>query len=246
MQKNPSFAEHRNGSPSVSAVILDYGKVLVRSPTPEEFGRMARVLNVDFELFYELWEASRGAYDRSDLTAKEYWFKLAGQCNISINEKQVDVLRKLEVEIWANADPVMLDWLAQLDAARIKTALLSNMPTDLMTHVLANFAWMQQFTFKTFSAEVRLIKPDPAIYEQTLEGLGVAAAEALFVDDRENNIQAARGLGMHAIQFQSTEQLRRDLEKFGFPILPAVAESSSAISRGPDDRPDRKSIVPMN
>src|ERR1700686_779723 len=120
MQKNPSFAEHRNGSPSVSAAILDYGKGLARPPTPEEFGRMARVLNVDFELFYELWEASRGAYDRSDLTAKEYWFKLAGQCNISINEKQVDVLRKLEVEIWAKADPVMLDWLAQLDAARIK------------------------------------------------------------------------------------------------------------------------------
>src|ERR1700688_618320 len=136
MQKNPFFAELRNGSPSITAVILDYGKVLVRSPTPEEFGRMARVLNVDFELFYELWEASRGAYDRSDLTAKEYWFKLAGQCNISINEKQVDVLRKLEVEIWANADAVMLDWLAQLDAAGIITALLSHIPTDLITPVL--------------------------------------------------------------------------------------------------------------
>ena len=128
MQKNPSFAEHRNGSPSVTAVILDYGKVLVRSPTPEEFGRMARVLNVDFELFYELWEASRGAYDRSDLTAKEYWFKLAGQCNISINEKQVDVLRKLEVEIWVHADPALLDWLSRLHAAGIKAGLVGPRP----------------------------------------------------------------------------------------------------------------------
>lgn len=229
MRKNPLLAERDNGLRSIKAVILDYGKVLVHSPTPEEFGRMSKVLNVDLDLFYGLWEASRGAYDRSDFTAKEYWLKLAEQCGTSVDESQVGMLRKLEVEIWTNADPVMLDWLAQLYAAGIKTALLSNMPTDLMTHVLASFPWMQHFTFKTFSAEVRLIKPDPSIYQKTLEGLGVAAPEALFVDDRENNIQAARSLGMHAIQFQSAEQLRRDLEKLAFPILPAIAESSSAI-----------------
>jgi len=221
MQKNRSFADDGKRSPSIKAVILDYGKVLVHSPTPEEFGRMSEVLDVDLDFFYGIWEASRGAYDRSDFTAKEYWSRLAAQCKTSVDDKQIDTLRKLEVEIWANADPVMLDWLAQLYAAGIKTALLSNMPTDLMTHVLANFPWMQHFTFKTFSAEVRLIKPDPAIYEQTLDGLGVAASEALFVDDRENNIQAARALGMHAIQFQSVGQLRRDLQKLEFPILPA-------------------------
>jgi putative hydrolase of the HAD superfamily len=227
MQKN---REQRDGSPSIKAVILDYGKVLVRSPTPQEFSRMAEVLNVDFELFYKLWEASRGDYDRSDLTAEEYWLKLAAQCNTSADDKQIDILRKLEVEIWVHADPMMLDWLSRIHAAGIKTALLSNMPTDLMTHVLNNLPWMQRFTFKTFSAEVRLIKPDPAIYKQTLEGLGVAAPEALFVDDRENNVQAARALGMHAIEFHSVEQLRRDLEKLGFPVLPTAAEKPSANS----------------
>jgi len=234
MQKNPLFGEQRDASPCIKAVILDYGKVLVRSPTPQEFSRMAEVLNVDFELFYKLWEASRGAYDRSDLTAEEYWLKLAVQCNTSVDDEQVDILRKLEVEIWVHADPVMLDWLSQLHAAGIKTALLSNMPTDLMTHVVNNLPWMQHFSFKTFSAEVRLIKPDPAIYKQTLEGLGVTAREALFVDDRENNVQAARALGMHAIEFHSVEQLRRDLEKLAFPVLPTAAEESSANSAAPE------------
>ena len=230
MQKNPLFAEQHDAASSINAVILDYGKVLVRSPTPQEFSRMAEVLNVDFELFYKLWEASRGAYDRSDLTAEEYWLRLAAQCDSSVDAKQIDILRELEVEIWVHADPAMLDWLSQLHAARIKTALLSNMPTDLMTYVLNNLLWMQHFTFKTFSAEVQLIKPDPAIYKQTLEGLGVTAPEALFVDDRENNVQAARALGMHAIQFHSVEQLRRDLEKLGFPVLPAATQAMSAES----------------
>src|SRR5580700_11352017 len=99
MQKNLSLAEHGNGLPPIKAVILDYGKVLVHSPTPAEFGRMAKVLNVDLDWFYGLWEASRGAYDRNDFTAKEYWSKLAAQCKTSVDEKQTDVLRKLEVEI---------------------------------------------------------------------------------------------------------------------------------------------------
>jgi len=230
MQKNPSLTRRHDGKPSIKAVILDYGKVLVRSPTPKEFGRMAKVLNVDFELFYKLWEASRGAYDRSDLTAEDYWIKLAAQCNTSVDEKQIDVLRKLEVEIWVHPEPAMLDWLSQLHTAGIKTALLSNMPTDLMTYVLKNLPWMQDFTFKTFSAEVRLIKPDPAIYKHTLKGLGVAAPEALFIDDRENNIQAAQALGMHAIQFDAVVQLRRDLEKLGFPVLPVATQTMSGES----------------
>ena len=108
--------------------------------------------------------------------------------------------------------------------------MLSNMPCDLVTHLRANCEWIGNFDFKTFSSEVGLIKPDPAIYELTLHGLGVSASEALFVDDREINIQAARKLGIRAIQFQSVAQLKDDLEALGFPILPAGVETSSAVS----------------
>jgi putative hydrolase of the HAD superfamily len=136
----------------------------------------------------------------------------------------------MEVEIWAHANPDMLHWVNQLHAAGIKTALLSNMPWDLVKYVRANFHWMENFTFKTFSAEVRLIKPDPAIYERTLRGLGVPAVEALFLDDREVNVEAARALGIRSIQFQSTAQLKKELEVLGFPILPGDVESSSEVS----------------
>jgi FMN phosphatase YigB (HAD superfamily) len=96
---------------------------------------------------------------------------------------------------------------------------------------------MENFVFKTFSSEVGMIKPDPAIYEHTLHGLGISASESLFVDDREINIQAARALGMHAIQFSSISQLKDDLEAMGFPILPPVAESALAGAANSADRP---------
>jgi putative hydrolase of the HAD superfamily len=153
--------------------------------------------------------------------------KLAAQTNSSISREQIEILRQVEIEIWAHTDPDMLDWLSRLHAAGIKTGLLSNMPLDLASHVRKNCKWMENFTFRTFSGEVKLIKPDPAIYEHTLRGLGVTAAEAMFVDDRKTNIQAARALGILALQFRSIAQLKDDLEALGFPILPSSAESSA-------------------
>jgi putative hydrolase of the HAD superfamily len=179
MQEAPVSTERRSDSP-ITAVILDYGQVLAPSPTAEEFRPMADMFRVGFESFYKLWETSRDTYDRGDVTAEEYWLKLAAQTNTSIDRRQIEILRQVEVEIWAHPDPDMLAWLSALYTAGYKTALLSNMPLDLMTHVRENFRWMGNFTFKTFSAEVRLVKPDPAIYEHTLRGLGVSADEALL------------------------------------------------------------------
>ncbi len=230
---------HRSdGASNIKAVILDYGQVLARCPTVPEFKLMSKMFNVDFDKFYKLWDSSRGPYDRGDLTAEQYWLQLAEQTKTTLTAEQIEELRVVEVEIWVHVDAGMLDWLDQLHAAGMKVALLSNMPWDLIHYVRKNFAWLDNFSFKTFSAEVRLIKPDPAIYEHTLRGLGVAASGALFVDDREANIDAARKLGIPSIQFQSIPQLRKDLAAMAFPILPAVTESSSGGSReaaSPDD-----------
>jgi len=209
---------------SIKAVILDYGQVLSCWPAAEEFGRMAKMFNMGSDLFYKHWEGGRELYDRGDLTAEEYWLKLAAQTNTSITPQQIETLRQVDVEIWTHIDPDMLDWLSRLQAAGFKTGLLSNMPWDMVNHVRTNCEWMENFSFHTLSAELKLIKPNPAIYKHALNGLGVAAGEALFVDDREPNVAAARALGIRAIQFRSVSQLRDELELLGFPVLPAVAQ----------------------
>jgi putative hydrolase of the HAD superfamily len=240
MENRPVFAERRNRLPKISAVILDYGQVLARSPTREEFAPMAEMFNLSFEEFFKLWESTRDIYDRGDVTPEQYWRKLAAQSNSSMDSDRIKILRQIEVEIWAHVDPDILAWMSQLRAAGMKLGLLSNMPGDLIKYLRTNCDWMQNFAFQTFSSEVRLIKPDPAIYEHTLLGLGVPAAEALFVDDREVNIEAARGLGIHAIQFRSTAQLRNELEALGFPVLPSVSESSAAVDSSDQARQETK------
>jgi putative hydrolase of the HAD superfamily len=55
-------------------------------------------------------------------------------------------------------------------------------------------------------------KPEPAIYELTLERLGLPAEATLLVDDVEVNCEAARALGMRAVWFRSNAQAIADVE----------------------------------
>jgi HAD superfamily hydrolase (TIGR01509 family) len=70
-----------------------------------------------------------------------------------------------------------------------------------------------------FSAEVRLIKPDPAIFRLTLEKLGIAESEVLFIDDRVSNVTVARSLGIESIRFTTLAELNRQLKDVRFPHL---------------------------
>jgi putative hydrolase of the HAD superfamily len=204
----------------ISAVILDYGEVLCHRPAEEEFERMAKMFGADKQLFPALWNKNRGAYDRGDITAEVYWNTLAEDAGARIDRAQLEQVCKWDIEMWGRPNLEMVEWLRQLRGSRFKTALLSNMHPEMIVYLRENFDWLEVFDFMTFSAEVRLIKPDRAIYEHTLKGLGVMAGETLFVDDREINVSAARKLGIRAVRFQSAAQLRKDLKEIGFPILP--------------------------
>ena len=74
--------------------------------------------------------------------------KLAAETDTSLDGRQIEILRKVEVEIWSHLDPGMLDWVSQLHAAGIKTGLLSNMPWDLVKHVRTNCSMDGQLYFQ--------------------------------------------------------------------------------------------------
>jgi putative hydrolase of the HAD superfamily len=215
---------NRTNNPSqVKAVIFDYGEVLCHPPTPDETARLASLFGVGVDRLPALWERNRGAYDRGDLTAEAYWSMLAADAGVAISPGHMEQICTLDVVMWSNINPRMLEWARELSSNGMKLGLLSNMHPDMVTHCRKQFAWIEDFDFVTFSAEVRLIKPDPAIYEHTLRGLGVAPAEALFLDDREVNIRAARVLGINTIHVRSMAQLRKALQAAGFAQLPAVS-----------------------
>jgi putative hydrolase of the HAD superfamily len=212
--------EHR--SQAVKAVIFDYGEVLCHRPTAEELARLADFFHLRVEQLPALWERNRGPYDRGDLTPEVYWSVLAKDAGVELGPEQLDEIHELDMEMWSNVNAGMVRWAHQLRSSGMKVGLLSNMHPEMVTHCRKHFSWLKEFDFVTFSGEVRLIKPDPAIYEHTLRGLGVEASETLFLDDREVNIRAAQALGINALRFESIEQLRGELSDAGFTILPAA------------------------
>lgn len=211
----------RSNPSKIKAVILDYGEVLCYPPTAQEMGRMAAPFGMDPVPFRKLWDRDRLGYDRGDLSPEAYWSGVAKDTGTQLTPEQIAQLRQWDLEMWGHDNPTMVEWVRQLSSSGIKTGLLSNMPHEMVRYVRQKFAWLDQFDHLTFSAEVSLIKPDAAIYEHSLRGVGVSASEALFLDDKEPNVKGARAVGIHAIRFRSIEQLRSDLQEFEFPILPA-------------------------
>ena len=206
---------------NLKAIIFDYGEVLCLPPTSEDVEGSARILGINTDLFHHLWGRNRDLYDRGDLSPEVYWSKFAEDAGVGLDEAQLQELSDRDVAMWARLNPNMVAWLEHLSSAGIKTAVLSNMHIGMVQHARQAFPWLTQVHCVTLSAEIRLIKPDPAIYEHCLRGLGVGPSESLFIDDREVNIASARSVGMHAVQFQSMAQLRSYLEERKFPILPS-------------------------
>ena len=104
-------------------------------------------------------------------------------------------------------DSVMWDWVDELKKARKRVAILSNMPRELGEALKSRTDRFNSFDFVTLSYEVHSVKPEPAIYEHCLDGLGIEAERALFLDDKMPNIQGAELLGMRAIQFTDRDDV---------------------------------------
>jgi len=205
---------------NLKAVIFDYGEVLCLPPTPEDIEGSAHLLGIGSDLFRVLWSRNRDLYDRGDLSPEIYWRKFAEDAGQSMDAAKLRALAERDVAMWSRPNPGMLGWLEELSAVGMKTAVLSNMHSDMVQYARRNFRWLDRLSWTTLSAEVRSIKPERAIYEHCLRGLGVAPPESLFIDDREVNLAGARALGIHGIQYRSMAQLRNDLEAAGFPALP--------------------------
>jgi putative hydrolase of the HAD superfamily len=215
-------ANHQNGEKAlpIRAVVLDFGEVLCFLPEAAAKDRMARLFGIAPERFFEHYIGTRGPYDQGLLTAEEYWLGFAQGAGVKIGPDMVQLLRDWDTEMWSRINMAMAGWAEQLRAAGFTTALLSNMPHDMASYARKNFAWLSHFDHQILSCELQLIKPDPAVFQRAIERLGVRPEEALLVDDREPNVGAARAVGLRAIRFESVGQLRMDLMKMGFEVLP--------------------------
>ncbi len=106
----------------------------------------------------------------------------------------------------------MIDYMRELRRRGYKLGICTNNVREWERLWRAMLPVDEIFDVVVDSAFVGTRKPEPRIYELTLERLGVGAGAALLIDDVEINCRAARELGMRAIWFQSAEQAIAETE----------------------------------
>ena len=197
----------------IKAVILDYGGVLCFHPTDAQIAELAARCGTSPERFLQAYWSARVSYDRGDVSPERYWSAIGEQLGQTYSASQVEEFRKLDVGFWIHLDARMVNWARRVRDHGYGTAVLSNLPPDLGEHMRSNMSLLEGFDCHTFSFEVRAVKPAPAIYEDCVHKLGIAPGEALFVDDRPENVRGAREVGMKAVLFESPEQLQGELSR---------------------------------
>ena len=124
-----------------------------------------------------------------------------------------DVLRQFDehyTDIFTAETEGMRTLMTELRAQGYRLLGLSNWSSRVY-EVMQKFSIFDLLDGYLLSKDVHQLKPEPAIYHSFFEKFGVEPAECVFIDDKPENIDGARAVGMPGLVFRDTPQLRRDL-----------------------------------
>jgi putative hydrolase of the HAD superfamily len=204
---------------ALRAVVFDYGIVLTGPPDADAWANLLRITGLPQERFEPLYWANRTALDEGKLTGIGYWQKLLREAGLPPDH--AEELSRWDARLWTVQNPVMVDWQLAVKQRGLRTAILSNLSENVLESIERTFDWIHRFDVLVWSFQVGLVKPDPAIYRHILAELGTLPGETLFIDDKLPNVEAARELGIQAIEYSSVERLRADLIAAGLDgVLP--------------------------
>jgi putative hydrolase of the HAD superfamily len=200
----------------VRGVIFDFGGVLCHHPTKDQIAKAAALCGVNSEEFVRALWKNRLAYDAGQ-DPIDYWRTCASLMGRTFDPDLIATMIEHEIRFWSVLDDRMLAWVDRLRSAGFRTAILSNLPRPLGTRLRERDGFLDHFDHVTFSFELGCVKPQPAIYEDAVRGIGVAPKDALFIDDRPENIEGAVQAGLLAELYSNWENFANVPAKYGLP-----------------------------
>ena len=202
----------------IRAVISDFGGVLT-TPLFEAFAAWQRASGLSFE---QLGQAMADATERSGshplydletsaITEAEFLRMLENELDPGTS------LRGMRDVYFDHLHPnrSMVEFMRDLRGRGLRMALLTNNVREWERQWRAKLPEVDEiFEVVVDSAFVGMRKPDPEIYELTLQRLGgvIDATQCVFVDDVDVNCDTARSLGMHAVHYVSADQAIAEVE----------------------------------
>jgi len=192
----------------ITTIIFDIGGVFVKGSSENFIKNASKMLGVNIrkdDIKKELWDDLM----RGKISLQEFMSRAFG---IPISDKKMEELIDLWIKNW-KLDPEMVVF-AKRFKPKYRLVMLSNVNRDGLKRSKNNLHF-NFFDYKFLSFDLGLIKPEREIYEHVLKEIDARPEECVFIDDKPENVEAARKLGIHGIVFQDKEQLKQDLKKIG-------------------------------
>jgi epoxide hydrolase-like predicted phosphatase len=202
---------------AIRAVFFDIGGVLLRTVDPGPRRQWEQRLGLEpgrlVRLVFENPVAQKSTIGQA--TEAEVWQEVGRSLNLTL--PQVAELREdfFAGDRW---DEDLLAFIHKL-RSRIRTGVISN--SWLGTRrAMAKWITPETFDAMVFSAEEKCRKPEEKIYRIALDRLGLAPEEAMFFDDFQENVDAARRIGIEAVLFQGAHPTIQKLRKIFLSTSP--------------------------
>ncbi len=188
-------------------VIVDYGEVISLGQSAADRDAISALAGVDAAKFWPAYWAHRAGLDLGRAGVVAYWRAIASEIGASWDDARVHELWAADLRSWMRINPETIEVLSDLRAGGTRLALLSNAGPDYGSYFrhgpLGDF-----FAACYVSGELNLLKPQPEIFRYVLADLGIGAAEAVFVDNKDANVRGAQALGITGHVFSGADSLR--------------------------------------
>jgi putative hydrolase of the HAD superfamily len=191
-------------------VVFDYGEVISHSPSSQDTDAILAVAGVAAEPFWSSYWRHRDGLDQGTITVPQYWALVASDVGQAWNASTIHALWVADFRSWISVEPQTVELIAELHAGGTRVALLSNAGFDFAGPF--RHSPMAQFFERMFvSAEMDFVKPDPAIYLEVANELGIYIDQMVFIDNKRLNTDAAEALGATVHLFVGVAELREFL-----------------------------------
>ena len=203
---------------SIKAVVFDYGNVISLPQDPAVVDSLAKIAGVERKRFETTLWSLRDEYDRGTVTSQEYYKGVLSHLGVTLDNKSIDEMVALDLDSWKNLDSGTVSLMEAVKKAGYVLGILSNMPHDFLAWAREHLPLFALPQVALFSCEANLIKPELAIYSKLLSMLRLEAAEVVFFDDKPENIENAKVMGIQAFLWENPESARRELASLGVEL----------------------------
>jgi epoxide hydrolase-like predicted phosphatase len=185
------------------AVIFDFFGVFCPDITMNWFKKTLPDYQAKLSEFQSICTRS----DYGTLSKADFYEEVSDLVGVTVDEMEKGV----EAETIINTS--LVNYVVELREKGYRTACLSNGTHEWTLAVINIHGLAHLFDEVVLSGDLGIVKPNPEIYNHALEILHVAASEAIFVDDRKVNVDAAENCGIRSLVFNDTETFMSEFEQ---------------------------------